>query len=100
MYPLQLGVAEPRLAGPNSPFPSPTPLLRSMASTHRGIRTPTSVTNSSTQPAYVQPLHQPEEDPLPRVLVWRSPLCRLARPSCGNAPTTRSSAPHNLVCYC
>ena len=42
-------------------------LLLSKASTDRGIRTPTSVSNASTQPACVQPLDQPKEHPLPRV---------------------------------
>src|SRR5215472_15394959 len=66
-YLLLCGAADPRLTGPNPSFTSPTPFLRSMAATDRGIRTPTSVSNLSTQPACVQPLDQPEEHPLPRV---------------------------------
>src|SRR3954464_13985140 len=44
-----------------------TASLCSTARRDRGIRTPTSVTGPSAQPALVQPLDQAEEDPLPRV---------------------------------
>src|SRR5262245_40877846 len=66
-YLLLCGAACPRLSWPNSSSPSTTPVLRSMAHTDRGIRTPTSVANPSTQLACVQPLHQSEEHPLPGI---------------------------------
>src|SRR3954447_4254193 len=44
-----------------------TAFLCSMARRDRGIRTPTSVTGPSAQPAPVQPLDPSEEDALPRV---------------------------------
>src|SRR3954465_13041566 len=44
-----------------------TASLCSMARRDRGIRTPTSVTRPSAQPAPVEPLDQSEEDALPRV---------------------------------
>src|SRR6267142_4647868 len=43
------------------------PLSASMARRDRGIRTPTSVTGPSAQPAPVQPLDPSEEYALPRV---------------------------------
>src|ERR1039457_139412 len=43
------------------------PFLCSAASSDRGIRTPTSVTGLSAQPALMQPLNQSQEDALPWV---------------------------------
>ena len=44
-----------------------TAFLRSMASTDRGIRTPTSGGGPLIEPAAVQPLDQPQEHPLPGI---------------------------------
>src|ERR1017187_8548154 len=61
-----------------------SPFLCSAASRDRGIRTPTSVTGLSAQPALVQPLDQSQESVLPLVP--------------GQHPVNQpSSTPHDLT---
>ena len=94
-YLLQLGGDLAPVAASNPVFGIATPRLRlSKAHTDRGIRTPTSSSHASTQPACVQPLDQPEEHTLPRIprqqpvdqppprpdyLAWHLDECRAVR---------------------
>src|SRR5262244_488186 len=79
-YLLLWEAACPRLNRPDCSFPSTTPVLRSMALADRGIRTPTSVANPSTRTACVQPLHQPQQRPLPRIPEERLAIGRELHP--------------------
>ena len=61
------GSAEPGPLVASRLFHPLTASLDSMANADRGIRTPTSGAHPSTHPAATQPLHQPQEHPLPRI---------------------------------
>ena len=99
-YFLRCGAACPRLSRSDSSSPSPTPFLRSMAHADRGIRTPTSGSNRGLNTAgkHIQPPHQPEEHPLPRV-PRQKPVDQAAARSApvgtasGGTPRDRSQTP-------